>query len=150
MPSTLLFYANHINQKINNIQLPIFPVEWSLIKRQWILCNYKKVVNYLIFSCAWKLSATVAIILSLILAMKNSTLVQIEQIFVCVVVLQALLATIITDLILVMFGEEIVGCCNWCYKAENEWQRYSIDSWFSLKHISSISKCSWYFRKGKQ
>lgn len=149
MPSILLCDANHVNQKLNNIQLPIFPIQWSPIQRQWILCNNEKVTNYLMFSFVWKFSAVVIFTLALILAAKNPTLVQIEQIFVCVVSLQVVWATVITDLILILFGAEMVGCCNWCYKAENDWSRHSMDLWLSLKYIKTTYNCSWHLRKGK-
>ncbi len=121
MPSIFLINAIHINQKINNIQLPLFPIQWSPIQKQWILGDHQKLISYFILSCTWKLIVTTIIISALILAVKNPNLVQIEHLFVCVACLLLILASFITDLILILYGEEIVGCCNWCYKAENDW-----------------------------
>ncbi len=105
-------------------------------------------IKLFLLSSIWKRFTTTIVISALILAVKNPTLVQIEQLLVCVASLAIILASFITDLILIIYGEEMVNCCNWCYKAENDWSRHSMDFCLFSKYNRTTSKLSWFFRQG--
>lgn len=121
MPSSLVYKANKINQKFNNIQLSMFPIQWNSNENKWIFGSQNSSRKYIIFSFIWKIVLSTPILLvSLYQMLVNFQAVfKFYHIFVSVIAIMLICGSVVTDFLCLVFGKEVVRSCNWLYQTEN-------------------------------
>lgn len=121
MPSPLIYKANKINQKFNDIQLSMFPIRWNSNENKWILGSQNSSRKYIIFAFIWKIVITTPILfVSLYQMLVNFQAVfKIYHIFASVICIMLVWGSVVTDILCLTFGKEVVRSCNWLYQTEN-------------------------------
>lgn len=132
MPSVLALQGYQLHQQVNDFQLPGFPVCWSKSDKRWKIGNYAKREKYFILSICFKFLSFVCICRTINLAFKLTHLFHIEHKFVPIIAMQFVIISIVMDVIFLIYGEDIIGCCNWCYEAEDLWFCRKMDSRLSI------------------
>ncbi len=131
MPTNLTLRAFQLHQKISNFQLPGFPIRWLGSTRKWkIDCtnNYKNTTIFLFRSAALKFLVLIFLNCCIMFTLRFPLIFKIEHKCVPVLLLQIVFFSIIVDIIFILFGYEMVACCNWCYQAVDLWLRRVIDN----------------------
>lgn len=118
MPSTLVFQGYQLHQKINDYQLPGFPVRWCHSKRKWKSGDNRIRAIYLKASIAIKLLTGAVICYIVFLAVHFPQHFQIVHKFVPGMTVCFIAMSISIDFIFLLYAAEIVGSCNFCIEAE--------------------------------
>lgn len=125
MPSHLTFSAIELNQYLNKIQFPIFPLQWCKTKRSWFFKNHKylKCTNTFFYYCLILKLVVALLFVKLLLSItqNKATYFELEHQFVVFVTLLAVLSSATTDVISNQFLRTTAVCCSWCFKCEKSW-----------------------------
>ncbi len=123
MPSQLVYRALKINQQINDLQQAFFPIRWCFRKNKWIYGNDRAWKKYLFVSFLWKIVIAIPLLSVALQQMlfRYHQLFKIQHIFIAVFELIVTVGTVGLDILIYLYGREMIVCCNWCYETENKW-----------------------------
>lgn len=116
---------NRINQILNNVFLPKPPFEWADSEKRWKVSSSNSCKIYIIFSIFWKCFLATSIILKAVsLILQFSDRHGFGKLLVCNVLLQVLWGTLFIDFICLLYGQEIIECCNMTYSFNLQFKSY--------------------------
>lgn len=122
MPSSNIYRANTINQHLNDYLLSMLPIQWCSEDNTWSNGSKKSWRKYMLINVFCKTCiATILTLVALYLALfYYSSLVKFHYAFSLVTLLPLIWGSFGTDMVLYLFGTDMIICCNWCYSLEDK------------------------------
>lgn len=136
MPSKLIFHGCHISQILTDLQRSPFPLRWNKKDQNWMICGDKSSKirqKYTLFALTWKSLLALLACSSMFQQFQNKLYFSPQKFMVAVFFFLFTESSILVDIVLFLYGNEMVACCNWLYAAERVWINVKFEKCHSLR-----------------
>lgn len=138
MPSKLVFCGFYVNQVLNNLQISTLPLRWHPDQRRWLLYDgqsRKTMLKNFLFSISWKSLLALVACLSVYHLFQDKLFFSIRKCIASVLFFLVSACVVFLDIMLLVYGKEIVSCCNWLCVVENIWKRVLMENLLGSRNI---------------
>lgn len=140
MPSEQVYSALNLQVSLSKYQIVPFPLIWDPACRVWRLYNGKNPLKVnLKFSLLfmWKTIVCALLIVAFHLARTNNEF-SLEHIFGCLLSFQIIASSLVSDICMFSFGQDLVSNSNCRFKMEESWSEYQLKNRKSIESYNHL------------